>query len=61
MYNSLTTLPILSMDESQVTLLSDDQEYAQRQQVRQVMVAFKRYVEAHLAIKAGMYQRIAGR
>ena len=35
------------------------QEYAQRQQVRQVMVTFKRYVEAHAAIKATSYQRLA--
>lgn len=50
LYNVISTLPILSVEEESV--LNDDAECAARQIVRHVCVAFKRYFEAHLFIKA---------
>lgn len=51
LYNVISTLPILSIEEEDLTL-NDDAESAARQIVRHVCVAFKRYFEAHLFIKA---------
>ncbi|QQP33143.1 Uncharacterized protein FKW44_024423, partial [Caligus rogercresseyi] len=50
-YNTVNTLPILNYEDNRI-LLSDDQEYLQRQSIRQVMVAYKKYTEAQLALKA---------
>ena len=55
-FNQLSTLSILSNEEN--SLLSDDEEYAQRQSIRCVMVALKRYFETHLSIKADLVRRI---
>lgn len=50
LYNVISTLPILSVEED--LTLNEDAECAARQIVRHVCVAFKRYFEAHLFIKA---------
>ncbi|QQP39956.1 Uncharacterized protein FKW44_013838 [Caligus rogercresseyi] len=50
-YNTVNTLPILNYEDNLI-LLSDDEEYLQRQSIRQVMVAYKKYTEAQLALKA---------
>ena len=55
LFNSVSVLPILATEEQEI--LSDDEEYAQRQCIRCVTVALKRYFEAHLAIKADQLQR----
>ena len=49
-YNTINTLPILNNDDNRI-ILTDDQEYIERQSVRQVMIAFKRYAEVHLVIR----------
>ena len=46
----ISTLSILSMEDE--TRLSEDEEGAARQIVRHVCLALKRYLEAHLCIKA---------
>ena len=51
----ISTLPIMSNDET--LILSDDEEYAQRQCLRCVMVALKRYIETHLALKVDQLRR----
>ncbi|XP_040569927.1 DDB1- and CUL4-associated factor 1 isoform X2 [Lepeophtheirus salmonis] len=55
-YNTVNTLPILNHEDNRI-LLSDDQEYLQRQSVRQVMVAYKKYTDAQLALKAEQLKR----
>ncbi|KAK7868719.1 hypothetical protein R5R35_008241 [Gryllus longicercus] len=55
LYNLISTLPILSVDDE--TILNDDEENAARQIVRHVCVAIKRYLEAHLCIKAESLRR----
>ncbi|XP_066992783.2 protein mahjong isoform X2 [Anabrus simplex] len=55
LYNLISTLPILSVDEE--STLNDDEENAARQIVRHVCVALKRYLEAHLCIKAESLHR----
>ena len=39
-------------------MLSDDEEYAERQNIRCLMNALKRYFETHLAIKAQQMRRL---
>jgi HIV-1 Vpr-binding protein len=56
LYNLVSTLPILSHDDSVV--MSDDEEYAQRQCLRQVMVTLKRYFEGHITLKVEQLRRI---
>lgn len=51
----ISTLPILNMDDEPA--LNDDEECASRQIVRHVAVALKRYMEAHLYLKAEQLQR----
>jgi hypothetical protein len=51
----ISTLPILSVEDE--ATLNDDEECAARQIVRHVCVALKRYLEAHLCIKAENLRR----
>ncbi len=55
LYNTISTLKILQVDEDTDLYLSEDQEGAQKQVVRQAMVAFKKYFEAHLILKCDHY------
>ncbi|KDR23940.1 protein mahjong [Zootermopsis nevadensis] len=55
LYNVISTLPILSVEDD--ATLNDDEECAARQIVRHVCVALKRYLEAHLCIKAENLRR----
>ena len=48
-------MPILNIEEEPT--LNDDEECASRQIVRHVAVALKRYMEAHLYLKAEQLQR----
>lgn len=48
-------MPILSVEDD--TNLNDDEENSARQIVRHVCVALKRYLEAHLCIKAENVRR----
>ncbi|XP_011314239.1 protein mahjong isoform X1 [Fopius arisanus] len=56
LYNVISTLPILNIEEEPT--LNDDEECASRQIVRHVAVALKRYMEAHLYLKAEQLQRM---
>ena len=53
----ISTLPIMAHQDE---IISDDEEYAQRQCLRCVMVALKKYFETHLAIKADQFRRDYG-
>ncbi|XP_051170938.1 protein mahjong-like [Leptopilina boulardi] len=55
LFNVISTLPILNVEEE--PSLNDDEECASRQIVRHVAVALKRYMEAHLYLKAEQLQR----
>ncbi|XP_076666057.1 lisH and WD40 domain-containing protein mahjong isoform X3 [Andrena cerasifolii] len=55
LFNVISTLPILNIEEEPA--LNDDEECASRQIVRHVAVALKRYMEAHLHMKAEQLQR----
>ncbi|XP_076661247.1 lisH and WD40 domain-containing protein mahjong [Halictus rubicundus] len=55
LFNVISTLPILNLEEEPT--LNDDEECASRQIVRHVAVALKRYMEAHLHLKAEQLQR----
>lgn len=57
LYNMISTLSILSMDD-QVDILEDEETQAARQTVRHVCAALKRYFESHLACKVENLQRI---
>ena len=57
LYNMISTLSILSM-EDQHELLDDDESHAARQTVRHVCASLKRYFEIHLAWKVENLQRI---
>lgn len=48
-------MPILNIEEEPT--INDDEECASRQIVRHVAVALKRYMEAHLHLKAEQLQR----
>ncbi|KAL1117022.1 hypothetical protein AAG570_004350 [Ranatra chinensis] len=54
LYNVISTLPILSLDEASVT---EDEECSARQIVRHVCVSLKRYFEAHLYIRSEQVKR----
>ncbi|XP_047353955.1 protein mahjong isoform X2 [Vespa velutina] len=56
LFNVISTLPILNIEEEPA--LNDDEECASRQIVRHVAVALKRYMEAHLHLKAEQLQRV---
>ncbi|KMQ92206.1 ddb1- and cul4-associated factor-like 1-like protein [Lasius niger] len=55
LFNVISTLPILNIEEE--STINDDEECASRQIVRHVAVALKRYMEAHLHMKAEQLQR----
>ncbi|XP_075228537.1 lisH and WD40 domain-containing protein mahjong isoform X6 [Lycorma delicatula] len=55
LYNVMSTLPILAVEDE--TPLNEDEECSARQIVRHVCVALKRYLEAHLYIKAEQLRR----
>ncbi|XP_028050580.1 DDB1- and CUL4-associated factor 1 [Monomorium pharaonis] len=55
LFNVISTLPILNIEEEPT--INDDEECASRQIVRHVAVALKRYMEAHLHLKAEQLQR----
>lgn len=54
LYNTVSTLKILTHHEESAALnllMTEDEEFGQRQSLRHAMVAFKRYFEAHLAVR----------
>ncbi|XP_032678323.1 protein mahjong isoform X1 [Odontomachus brunneus] len=55
LFNVISTLSILNIEEEPA--INDDEECASRQIVRHVAVALKRYMEAHLHLKAEQLQR----
>ncbi|XP_028028300.1 protein mahjong isoform X1 [Bombyx mandarina] len=59
LYNVISTLPILGSDEEE-SRVSDDETCAARQIVRHVCVALRRYLEAHLRLKAAQVSRQHG-
>ena len=62
LYNTICTLQILNPDSEQpINILTDDQEYNQRLSIRHVMVTFRLYIQAHLAIKAQQLRRMQDR
>ncbi len=63
LYNTVSTLRIIDhSSESPLSLLmTEDEEFAQRQALRHAMFAFKRYFEAHLIRKSEEIYRITGR
>ena len=63
LYNTISTLQILNPDSEHPVnnILTDDQEYNQRLSIRHVMVTFRLYVQAHLAIKAQQLRRLQDR
>nr|XP_049703892.1 protein mahjong isoform X3 [Helicoverpa armigera] len=59
LYNVISTLPILSADEDE-SRVSEDETCAARQIVRHVCVALRRYLEAHLRLRAAQVARQQG-
>ncbi|XP_037299352.1 protein mahjong isoform X2 [Manduca sexta] len=59
LYNVISTLPILGSDEEE-SRVSDDETCAARQIVRHVCVALRRYLEAHLRLRAAQVARQHG-
>ncbi|CAB3222495.1 unnamed protein product [Arctia plantaginis] len=59
LYNVISTLPILSADEDE-SKVSEDETCAARQIVRHVCVALRRYLEAHLRLRAAQVARQHG-
>lgn len=59
LYNVISTLPILSLDEDE-SRVSEDETCAARQIVRHVCVALRRYLEAHLRLRAAQVARQHG-
>ena len=51
LYNTISTLSIITEKNEDRQGLSDDQEFSQRQSVRYTVQALKKYFEAHLAIR----------
>eukprot|EP00092_Neocalanus_flemingeri_P098180 GFUD01125193.1.p1 GENE.GFUD01125193.1~~GFUD01125193.1.p1 ORF type:complete len:1498 (-),score=483.98 GFUD01125193.1:148-4641(-) len=51
LYNTISTLSIISDRDDDRDSMSDDQEFMQRQSVRYTTQSLKKYVEAHLAIR----------
>ncbi|XP_057334525.1 DDB1- and CUL4-associated factor 1 isoform X2 [Microplitis mediator] len=56
LFNVISTLPILNIEDE--SSINDDEECASRQIVRHVAVALKKYIEAHLYLKAEQLQRV---
>ncbi|CAH2000052.1 unnamed protein product [Acanthoscelides obtectus] len=56
LHNVIATLPIL-LPDSDTGQLNEEQEGAARQIVRHVCVAYRRYLEAHLAMKVELIRR----
>lgn len=56
-YNMISTMSTFLMDDQNI-LLDDEETQAQRQTVRHVCAALKRYFESHLAWKVESLQRI---
>lgn len=56
LYNVISTLSILSVDETP-EVMNEDEECSARQIVRHVCVALKRYFEAHLYIRSEQVKR----
>lgn len=56
LYNVVSTLPILSIDDAPENI-NEDEECSARQIVRHVCVALKRYFEAHLYIRSEQLKR----
>jgi HIV-1 Vpr-binding protein len=52
LYNTISPLAILSDKDEERNALNDDEEFMQRQNVRYTAQTLKRYLEAHLAIRA---------
>ncbi|KAK6624133.1 hypothetical protein RUM44_010991 [Polyplax serrata] len=61
LYNVISTLPILSVEDEVSSVLNEDEECSYRQIVRHVTVALKKYYEAHLYIKAEQLRRAQDR
>ncbi|XP_026725616.1 protein mahjong isoform X2 [Trichoplusia ni] len=59
LYNVISTLPILSADEDE-SRVTEDETCAARQIVRHVCVALRRYLEAHLRLRAAQVARQHG-
>ncbi|XP_026314359.1 protein mahjong isoform X2 [Hyposmocoma kahamanoa] len=59
LYNVISTLPILGSDEEE-SRVSEDETCAARQIVRHVCVALRRYLEAHLRLRATQVARQQG-
>ncbi|KAI8427007.1 hypothetical protein MSG28_014652 [Choristoneura fumiferana] len=59
LYNVISTLPILGSDEEE-SRVSEDETCAARQIVRHVCVALRRYLEAHLRLRAAQVARQQG-
>ncbi|CAH0756803.1 unnamed protein product [Diatraea saccharalis] len=59
LYNVISTLPILGSDDEEMRV-SDDETCAARQIVRHVCVALRRYLEAHLRLRAAQVARQQG-
>ncbi|XP_063371283.1 protein mahjong [Cydia amplana] len=59
LYNVISTLPILGSDEEE-SRVSEDETCAARQIVRHVCVALRRYLEAHLRLRAAQVARAQG-
>jgi len=51
LYNTISTLSIISDKDEDRQSMSDDQEFSQRQNVRYTVQALKKYFESHLAIR----------
>ena len=51
LYNTISTLSIVSEKNDDRQSLTDDQEFSQRQSVRYTVRALKKYFEAHLAMR----------
>ncbi|XP_059078551.1 DDB1- and CUL4-associated factor 1-like isoform X2 [Tigriopus californicus] len=59
-FNTISTLRVLNPDDDDMLILTDDEEYTQRQKLRHAMVALKKYFEAHLALKCEQLKRSMG-
>ncbi len=53
LFNTISTLKVLTHSENSAVnmMATDDEEFNQRQALRQCMMSFKRYLEGHLAAK----------
>ncbi|ELU17976.1 hypothetical protein CAPTEDRAFT_202659, partial [Capitella teleta] len=57
LFNVISTLAILNVEEDTDAVLSEDEIFASRQAARHVCVALMKYFQAHLAIKADQLRR----